>query len=167
MPTNGIGSVEDFRRQAEQEAWEAPVKIILPKSGLGVTVRRPRPLAYLLVPHPIPDSVTVKAGIAGSVEAANLSPEERAAMTHAADEVLCAAILEPKFAINPGPEAVDPRWLPDDDKLFLWQWIGGEVSGDGRSLVAFRPEPGPVSGGARGADVPGPNAERDPARNDN
>lgn len=154
--TNDIATVEDFRQQAEAEAWEPPVRLILPKSGLGVLARRPKPLAYLLVAHPLPDSVTAKAGLVGSIEAPGLSLEERAAMARASSEVLCAAILEPKFALDPGPEAVDPRWLPPADMEFLWKWIGGEVSVDGASLVPFRQDSGPVSAGASGADVPLP-----------
>lgn len=153
-PFKTIARVEDFRQRAEAEAWEEPVRIVLPKSGLAVVVRRPRPLAYTLVAHPVAYCLAAQIAEAGSVETAGLTAEDRRALAMAAEEVFCAAIVEPKFALEPGPDAIDPRWVPPEDRLFLTRYIGGEVAADGRNLAPFSPERDAAGSSASGSEIP-------------
>lgn len=46
--TNGIAKPEDFRNFAEASAWAEGERIMLPKSGLAVRVRRPTIMYFKL-----------------------------------------------------------------------------------------------------------------------
>jgi len=150
---SGIATAEEIRRRAEAEAWEPPELVTLPVSGHVLKMRRPRPLAYVLAKHPLPQSIALKVAAAGGIENIDLSKEDQLALLLSQSEILCAAILEPKFALEPQEDELDPRLLPLPDQEFILAWIRGEAASDGSDLAGFRGEPGPAAGGASGGKV--------------
>jgi hypothetical protein len=53
------------------------------------------------------------------------------------DRMAIQAFVEPKASANPDFNSIDPRWLPDDDRAFIRQYLGGQVSADGTRLETF------------------------------
>jgi hypothetical protein len=45
---NGVASANDFRKLAEGSAFEEPSRVVLPKSGYGVVLRRPTKFYWAL-----------------------------------------------------------------------------------------------------------------------
>lgn len=164
--SSGIVTAEQIRRRAEAEAWEPPELVTLPSSGFVVKMRRPRPLAYVLAKHPLPQLIALKVqayqkaaetpGISleqqeellleqARIFYAAMTPENRLALLLSQSEILCAAILEPKFALEPKEGELDPRLLAIEDQKFILDWIRGEVESDGSDLGGFRDAPGPTA----------------------
>jgi hypothetical protein len=135
---NHIATAEDFRQLAESEAYEPEKRIVLPKCGLAIIVRRPRPLAYAMAAVQLPQSLAAKIARAKRADGLALSEEEQEAMAERAARVYLAAIVRPKFSFNPGEDEVSPAWLPPEDQEFLRRYIGGEVDELGNGLDAFR-----------------------------
>ena len=54
-PEHRLASAADFRKRIKDEdCYEPPVYVILPKCGLEVLLRRPRPIAYTLFGEALP-----------------------------------------------------------------------------------------------------------------
>jgi hypothetical protein len=53
------------------------------------------------------------------------------------DRMAIQAFVEPKASANPDFNSIDPRWLPDEDRVFIRQYLGGQVSADGTHLDTF------------------------------
>jgi hypothetical protein len=149
--SSGIASAEDVRKLAEQEAYDPPVELTMPKSGLKFVVRRPRPIAYALVGIPLPETLAAKIFPADPDEQIELTREEQIALFQRRAKVTAKCFVEPRASLNPGPGEFDPRWLSDEDKDFLTRFIGGEVSADGADLGTFR-DGAPAQRPAAGSD---------------
>lgn len=144
---NGIASAEDFRKAAEADAFEEPRRIVLPASGFAVVLRRPRPMAFTLLRHPLPQSLASRvsefaagtgAGQEFPLPKPEYSAEELAALSRRAVEMLSLVFVAPRLSLTPGPNEIHPNWLPPEDQTFILRWMGGEVADDGSDLAGFR-----------------------------
>ena len=139
-----ISQVGDFKKRLGG-VFELP-------SGLTVKLRNPGGMPALIKAKALPNSLmsvvqkSLKSGqgvdekeviniISGDAESSFMTE-----MMEALDAIAMMCIVEPKF--NPIPESEDDRSdeelyideLPDDDKMFIFQWISGGVS----DLATFR-----------------------------
>ncbi len=144
QPASAIASAADFR--AAFEAHSEAVRLVLPKSGLPVLARRLSPMRVMLTSQRFGEIVPT-AGRAETIEYARL-------VVSTIQQILA----QPRLALNPGPEEIDPNWLPQEDSAFLLQWGMGGVADDGTDLAqAFRQTgerlsaPGANGGGLRDA----------------
>ena len=160
--SNGIATAADFRRAAEDDAFEPPERVVLPRSGLAVILRRPKPVAFTLFAARLPSSLAarVQAGGAGADPA---SVEDLVALSRFWTGVLAQMFVEPKLSLVPGPHEIHPTWIPNEDANFLIRWAVGEISsaslqagpgGEGSvDLAPFCAEREPSAVGASGGDV--------------
>lgn len=148
---NGVASATDFRKLAEDQAFEPAERVVLPKSGLAVMLRRPRPIAFTLFGRPLPASLSVPvgepSGLPPRVEAGGqspplqMTPEELAALSKFWVEIFERMFQAPKLSLNPQPDEIHPNWLPAEDARFLIRWAVGEVvpmEGHRDDLAEFR-----------------------------
>ena len=161
MPTNGIATAAEFRTLAEAEPFEEPQRVVLPKSGLAVMLRRPKPVAFTLLFGKLPKTLAARltetpGSPAGTGEAPALEAAEVISLAKIWTELFQRMFVEPRLSINPGPEEIHPNWIPAEDQEFLLSWSLGAVEG----LVPFRPERGLPPAGADGGDLALP-PERD------
>lgn len=162
---NGIASAADFRRAAEAEAFEGAQRVTLPKSGLTVLLRRPRPVFFALVKHGLPQSLASRIAEGKGAEAFNeMTAEELRELAGFWTEVFESVFVSPRVSLTPGPDEISPNLLAAEDVMFLIRWAVGEVASDGRDLAPFRRESGPPAAGASGGDV-SPEAVGAPERN--
>jgi hypothetical protein len=134
-----VASAADFRnRIKDEDCFEAPVYVVLPKCGLGVLLRRPRPLAYTLLGAPLP-GIPQESGEAGSGSdgQSGMSPEERARLAHWLAELWGKVFFQPKLSLTPDFSEIHPDWVPEEDQRFIWKWMRGEVNDSGESLGTF------------------------------
>lgn len=173
---NGIATAADFRRAAEDTAFEAAERVVLPKSGLAVILRRPKPVAFTLFAARLPSSLAARVQ-AGSAGADPASVDELVALSRFWTGVFAQMFVEPKLSLVPGPHEIHPTWIPNEDADFLIRWAVGEISsavphagpgGEGSvDLAPFCAEREPPAAGASGGDValppePAPVGQRDP-----
>src|SRR5262249_23645042 len=173
--SNGIATAADFRRAAEVRAFEPAERVVLPKSGLAVILRRPKPVAFTFFTARLPSSLAarVQAGGAGSDPA---SVEDLVALSRFWTGVFEQMFVQPKLSLMPGPHEIHPTWIPNEDANFLIRWAVGEVTSDGLQagsggegsvdLAPFRPHREPPVAGASGGDLalppePAPLGQRD------
>jgi hypothetical protein len=159
---NGIATAADFRRAAEDDAFEPPERVVLPRSGLAVILRRPKPVAFTLFAARLPSSLAarVQAGGAGADPA---SAEDLVALSRFWTGVFAQMFVEPKLSLVPGPHEIHPTWIPNEDANFLIRWAVGEISsaslqacpgGEGSvDLAPFCAEREPSAAGASGGDM--------------
>ncbi len=159
MPTdkaNGVATPEEFRKAADS-AKVAPDRVVLPKSGLAVMLRRPTSLWFLFNGR-LPMSLAARRqqGGTGQIETAEQFIEFSKWMVKLLEEVF----VEPKLSLDPGVNEISPEWLDDEDANFIVRWAVGEVTPDGRGdLAEFRGERKSAAACASGGDLP-PLAER-------
>ncbi len=146
---NGAAKPEDFKKRAEE--CNPPERVVLPKSGLAVLLRRPNALKALLISNelgkiPALDDATV---------------EERQQFIALLMDSVNSVLVSPRLSLLPGRGEIDPNWLPEEDAQFLINWgLGVPRTRDtqrfpGGSGVG-------AQGGAGGGDVALP-PERPPA----
>jgi hypothetical protein len=128
--SNGIATAADFRRAAEDSAFEPEKCIVLPKSGLAVILRRPKPVAFTLFAARLPSSLAarVQAGGTGSDPA---SAEELVALSRFWTGIFQEMFVQPKISLTPGPHEIHPAWIPNEDANFLIRWAAGEITSAG------------------------------------
>jgi hypothetical protein len=160
--SNGVATAADFRRAAEDSAFEPTERIVLPKSGLAVMLRRPKPVAFTLFAARLPSSLAarVQSGGAGTVPA---SAEDLVALSRFWTSMLEQMFVQPKLSLMPGPHEIHPTWIPNEDANFLIRWAVGEISsaglltgpgGEGSvDLAPFCAQPKPPVSGAGGGHV--------------
>jgi hypothetical protein len=135
MAENGIATAEDFKKLAEEGAFEPPERVVLPKCGFGIIMRRPRPVAFALYGGTLPTSLArttpcsppYQGGEQGVVE--RYTREEIVAIAKFWTEMLTRAIVQPKLSLTPGPDEIHPNWIPPEDQAFIIRWMVGEVEG--------------------------------------
>jgi len=138
MSNNGIARAEDFRKAAEE--LNPPERVVLPKSGLPVLLRRPTSFACWLLDERL-----------AQLEASGLWSEYRDTMKAA----VMAAMVAPKLSLAPREGEIHPNSLPEDDQKFILRWARGLVTRDGTDLVEkfFREQRDRAQAGAGGGDV--------------
>jgi len=149
MSSNGIASAEDFKRAAEQ--MNPPERVVLPKSGLAVLLRRPTTLAVCMMDERL-----------AALEAAGQILKRRDLLR----EAVVAAVVQPKLSLQPGPGEIHPNDLPQADQTFIVRWVRGYIAPDGTDLVEefFRESGKSAGAGAGGGNPALPAVE--PARSD-
>lgn len=128
-------SVDDFKRKAEEDAWEEPEEVTLP-SGLTPILRRPRAMWFVLVfgnlPATLASRVTEKQEPSRQLEA-----EEIVSFARGWVRTFEGMFVEPVLRERPTEEQIGYRWIRPEDKDFLFRWAGGEIVQHG-DLDAFR-----------------------------
>ena len=151
MPEQKVATAADFRKRIkEEDCFEEPEYVILPKCGLGVMLRRPKPLAYTLLGAPLPGLPVGSNGDgaenaeAEAAESADtLKPEETVQVATWMTRLWLKVFVSPGLSLMPGPEEIHPDWIPEEDQKFVWRWIRGEVTSSGENLSeSFRGERG-------------------------
>jgi hypothetical protein len=161
---NHLATPEDFR-QAAQAHQAQPERIVLPRLGRAVLMRRPSPMWFVFRGR-LPQSLAIRAfpGVAGSSDLAPSLDGAAGASGNAAEELKLLAdwiltlleevMVSPRVSLEPRADEISPDLLDAEDVNFIIRWAYGEVGSDARDdLVAFRPERQAVAGGAGGGDV--------------
>jgi len=174
--SNGIATAADFRRAAEDGAFQPAERVVLPKSGLAVILRRPKPVAFTLFAARLPSSLAARVQ-AGGARADPASVEDLVALSRFWTGVFAQMFVEPKLSLVPGPHEIHPTWIPNEDANFLIRWAVGEISSAGLQagpggegsvdLAPFCAQHEPPAAGASGRDVAlpperAPMGQRDP-----
>jgi hypothetical protein len=159
---NNVATASDFRRLAEDSAFEEPSRVVLPKSGFGVVLRRPTKFYWALRRTGWPCELREKLDLVGVGVRPELTSDETLLLVREDQQMLKEAFVDPKPSLNPGPTQFDPNWLPKEDAEFILKYLRGQVLANGQDLEAFRPsEQGhPAGSGTDGARVR-EDAERD------
>jgi hypothetical protein len=152
---NGIATAAEFRKLAEEGAFEEPRRVVLPKSGYGVLLRRPTKFYWALRRSAWPRELREKLDLVTLGVRPELTDEERLLLVREDQQMLKEAFVDPKPSLNPGSTQFDPNWLPKEDAEFILKYLRGQVLANGQNLETFpRGEPGhPEGSGADGAPV--------------
>lgn len=138
-PEHRLASAADFRKRIKDEdCYEPPVYVILPKCGLEVLLRRPRPIAYTLFGEALPGIPERGTDAAPSAEGQpKISAEDAAHIARWLAELWGKVFVQPKLSLSPGFDEIHPDWIPEEDQRFIWRWIRAEVNDAGESLRTF------------------------------
>jgi hypothetical protein len=152
---NGIATASDFRKLAEDSAFEDPRRVVLPKSGYGVVLRRPTKFYWALRRSAWPRELREKLDLVTVGVRPELTAEERLMLVREDQQMLNEAFVDPKPSLDSGSTQFDPNWLPKEDLEFILKYLRGQVLANGQDLETFpRGEPGHFEGsGADGALV--------------
>jgi hypothetical protein len=160
--TNYIATAADFRRLAEDRAFEEPRRVVLPKSGYGVLLRRPTKFYWALRRSAWPRELREKLDLVGVGVRPELTTEETLLLVREDRQMLNEAFVDPKPCLEPDTTQFDPNWLPKEDTEFILKYLRGQVLANGQDLETF---PGSEPGHAAGSSVDGAlvreNSERD------
>lgn len=153
--TNHIATAADFRKLAEEGAFEEPRRVLLPKSGFGVVLRRPTKFYWALRRTEWPCELREKLDLASVGVRPELTPDETLLLVREDQHMLLESFVDPQPSLDPGPTKFDPNWLPKEDAEFILKYLRGQVLANGQDLEAFpRGEQGhPEGSGADGAFV--------------
>lgn len=144
---NGVASAEDFELAAQERG--EPERIVLPKSGLKVILRRPSPMWFLF--HGL-----LPASLAARVEGGQTHIESTDEIRALADwmvPLLREVFVQPRLKLEPGPGEISPDLLDLEDASFVIRWAVGEVAEASGDLASFRDEPGPAQSSPGGRNV--------------
>jgi hypothetical protein len=158
---NGIATAADFRQLAEGAAWTNPERVQLPKSGLGVIVRRPTKFYWALRRSAWPRQLREKLDLVAVGVRPELTSEETLLLVREDQQMLNEAFVEPKPSLDPGSMQFDPNWLPKEDAEFILKYLRGQVLANGQDLETF---PGGEPGHAEGSGANGALVRQDPER---
>jgi hypothetical protein len=143
---NGVASSDDF--QSAALARSQPERVVLPKSGLKVLLRRPSPM-WFLFRGLLPASLAARVeGCQSRIE----TLEDLRALAEWMVPLLGEVFVEPRLALEPGPGEISPDLLDLEDASFVVRWAVGEVAEAG-DLATFREDGTPAAGGAGCGDV--------------
>lgn len=132
---NHLATVDDFRQAAFATKVE-PERVVLPKLGKAVLLRRPTPMWFLFHGQ-LPTSLAARIqGGQVSIE----TPEELKALAEWMVPLLEEVFIEPRLRLRPGPGEISPDLLDIEDANFVIRWAVGEVTSDNRDLADFRGE---------------------------
>jgi hypothetical protein len=153
--SNSIATAADFRKLAEESAFEEPRRVILPKSGYAVVLRRPTKFYWALRRSAWPGELREKLDLVGVGVRPELTAEETLLLFREDRQMLNEAFVDPKPSLDPGSMMFDPNWLPKEDAEFILKYLRGQVLANGQDLETFPGgEPGhPEGSGANGAVV--------------
>ena len=158
---NGIASAADFRTAAAASK-SPPERVVLPKLGKAVLMRRPAPMWFIFRGR-LPQSLAIRAfpqalgpggAGAGSDSAGASAVEELALLADWIIALLEEVLVEPRVSRDPGPDELSPEMLDAEDVNFIIRWAYGEVGSEARDdLAPFRPERPVAAARAGGPDV--------------
>jgi hypothetical protein len=160
--SNSIATAADFRKLAEDGAFEEPRRVVLPKSGFAVVLRRPTKFYWALRRSAWPRELREKLDLVGLGVRPELTAEETLLLFREDRQMLNEAFVDPKPSLDPGFTQFDPNWLPKEDAEFILKYLRGQVLANGQDLETFPGgEPGhPERSGTNGALIR-ENPERD------
>jgi hypothetical protein len=139
---NHIATSQDFRTALELD--HRIERVVLPKLGKAVLMRRPSPLWFVFRGQ-LPDTLA----IAGTVSRAEAAPAiqtvgDAQAMARWIIDLLSEVMVQPRISLSPGPGEIPPDLIADEDLNFIIRWAVGEVASDAsegsvpRDLMPFR-----------------------------
>jgi hypothetical protein len=132
-PEHKLANAADFRNDVRQEdCYESPREISLPKSQKWVLLRKPKPLAYTLLGAPLPGIP-----IDGAETPSKLPEEQLLEVASWLARLWGNVFVHPKLSLKPEVDEIHPDWVPEEDQQFIWRWIRGEVTDSGESLSTF------------------------------
>lgn len=133
-----IATALDIRKFAESRQWEESARVVLPKSGFPVILRRPTRFYRMLRRASWPVELQEKLDLlAGGDETIGLSKSEALFYLQEQDRMIVDSFVEPKPSLTPDCTQFDPRWLPEEDREFIKAYLGGQVLADGSPLDSF------------------------------
>jgi hypothetical protein len=141
---NGVASADDFRTAAGVRG--EPERLVLPKSGLKVLLRRPSPMWFLF-------RGLLPASLAARLDQGRAridSVEDLRALAEWMVPLLREVFVQPRLALEPGPGEISPDLLDLDDAGFVIRWAVGEVAGEAGDLAGFCEQRTPFASGAGG-----------------
>ena len=152
---NGIATAADFRKLAEESAFEEARRVVLPQSGYAVMLRRPTKFYWALRRSGWPPELREKLDLVGVGVRTNLTAEETLLLVREDRQMLYEAFVDPKPSLEPGATQFDPNWLPGEDADFILRYLRGQVLANGQDLESFpRSKSGLIEGsGCDGTDV--------------
>ena len=158
---NNVATAEDFRTAAAASK-APPERVVLPKLGRAVLMRRPAPMWFIFRGR-LPQSLAIRAfpqalgpggPSAGSDSAGASALEELALLADWIIALLEEVLVEPRVSRDPGPDEITPEMLDAEDVNFIIRWAYGEVGSEARDdLAPFRPERPVAAARAGGPDV--------------
>jgi hypothetical protein len=158
---NNIATATDFRQLAEAAAWTDPERVQLPKSGLGVILRRPTKFYWALRRSAWPRELREKLDLVAAGVRPELTVEETLLLVREDQQMLNEAFVDPKPSLDPGSAQFDPNWLPKEDAEFILRYLRGQVLANGQDLETF---PGGKPGHAERSRAHGALVREDPER---
>jgi hypothetical protein len=156
-----IATAADFRKLAEDGAFEEPRRVVLPKSGYGVLLRRPTKFYWALRRSAWPRELREKLDLLAAGGRPELAAEETLLLVREDQQMLNEAFVDPKPCLDPGAMQFDPNWLPKEDAEFILKYLRGQVLANGQALETF---PGGEPGHPAGSGADGAVVRKDPQR---
>jgi hypothetical protein len=156
--TNHIATPADFRKLAEDSAFEEPRRVALPKSGYGVLLRRPTKFYWALRRSAWPRELREKLDLVAVGVRPELTAEETLLLVREDQQMLNEAFVDPKPSLNPDGMQFDPNWLPKEDAEFILKYLRGQVLANGQDLETF---PRGQSGHPEGSSADGALVRKD------
>ncbi len=148
---NHIATTADFRA-AQELGRGQPERVILPKLGKAIIMRRPTPAWFIfrgqfpatLAARPLRQGGSAASGGDGELKDQNDMQRFAGWVVELLDEVM----IQPRVSLAPGPGEISPDLIDDEDLTFIIKWSMGVVAPDGRGLDEFRSESKPAATGA-------------------
>jgi hypothetical protein len=152
---NEIATAADFRKLAQESAFEEARRVVLPESGYAVMLRRPTKFYWALRRSAWPAELREKLDLVGVGVRSELTAEETLLLVREDRQMLAEAFVDPKPSLEPGASQFDPNWLPKEDADFTLKYLRGQVLASGQDLESFRRgKPEHIEGsGCDGPDV--------------
>jgi hypothetical protein len=104
-----VATAADFRRLAEDNAFEEPRRVVLPKSGFGVLLRRPTKFYWALRRSAWPRELREKLDLIGVGVKPELTAEETLLLLREDRQMLNEAFVDPKPSLDLGSAQFDPN----------------------------------------------------------
>jgi hypothetical protein len=160
--SHNIATAAEFRQLAEAAAWTDPERVRLPKSGLGVILRRPTKFYWALRRSAWPRELREKLDLVGVGARPDLTAEETLLLVREDRQMLNESFVDPKPSLEPGATQFDPTWLPKEDTEFILKYLRGQVLANGQDLETFPgSEPGHAEGSSGDGALVRENSKRD------
>jgi hypothetical protein len=160
---NGIATAVDFRQLAEASGWTEPEKVVLPKSGLVIVLRRPTKFYWALHRTAWPAALRDKLDSAAVGLQPDLTSEEKLLLIREDQRMFHEAFVNPVVSLEPGAAQFDPSWLPREDVEFILNYLRGQVLASGQDLEQF---PGSEPEAPGGSSSTGPDVQPVSVRSD-
>jgi hypothetical protein len=133
---NHLATPQDFK--LAQDLDRKVHRVVLPKLGKAVLMRRPSPLWFIFRGQ-LPASLAAKVAHTNASAPQNpplKAPEDFQHLARWIVELLEEIMVQPRVSLSPGPGEIPPDLIPDEDLNFMIRWAMGEVASDGGEASA-------------------------------